>query len=237
MSVHAATFTDGLPIPEKKRRKKSAPRARTAGVLTKSAATQRRPRTSQILRDLLANNPDVQEFTVDLILREIGITSFGSSLMFFAIPEMIPIPGLAAIMVLPTGAIALQMIGGKRQIVFPEFLRKRTVSRKALAGAIAAVLPVLEKSETVTKPRWKWATDAKAQRILGIFVFLLALSIAFPMPGFNLPQAIGIFTIGLGLVEQDGMIVCLGVIIGLLGMLLLGAVVFGVGSLLGFGGR
>lgn len=238
MSAHAASASDIFPLPEKARRKKSAPRAKTSGTLTRRATAQRHSRTSRVLRDLLENHPEVEEFTIEMILREIGPTSFGTSLMFFAIPEVIPIPipGIAAIMVLPSGAIALQMIGGKQQIVLPEFLRKRSVSRKSLAAAIHAVLPVLEKTEKVTRPRWRWATDPKAQRVLGVFIFLLALSIALPMPGFNMLQAVGIFTIGLGLVEQDGLIVCLGVIFGLLGTLLLGAVLFGVTSLLGFGG-
>ncbi len=42
------------------------------------------------------------------------------------------------------------------------------------------------------------------------------------MPGFNMAQAIGMFIIGLGLVEKDGLLVCAGVIIGLLGVVLLG---------------
>lgn len=47
-------------------------------------------------------------------------------------------------------------------------------------------------------------------------------------------QAIGMFIIGLGLVEKDGLLVCAGVVIGLLGVVLLGAVMFGLGALLGF---
>jgi hypothetical protein len=234
-----------IPAPAKPRRpKKAAPRARVetpTQPLAKKAAprAQRAVRTSKILRDLLANNPGVQDFTVEMILGQIGTTSFGTSLMFFAIPEVLPlpIPGVSAIVVLPTGAIALQMAAGKKQIILPQFLRNRSVPRKALAAAIYAILPILEKSEKVTKPRWKWATDAKAQRILGVFIFLLAAGIALPLPGFNMPQAIAIFTIGLGLVEQDGLIVCLGVVIGLLSLVLLGAVLFGLSSLLGFGGQ
>lgn len=234
-----------IPAPAKPRRqKKAAPRAKAASptkTLVQKAAprAQRAVRTSKILRDLLVNNPDVENFTVEMILGEIGTTSFGTSLMFFAIPEVIPlpIPGISAIVVLPTGAIALQMATGKQQVILPKFLRDRAVPRKALAAAIAAILPVLERSEKVTKPRWKWATDAKAQRILGVFIFLLAAGIALPLPGFNMPQAIAIFTIGLGLVEQDGLVVCIGVVIGILSLVLLGAVLFGLSSLLGFGGQ
>jgi hypothetical protein len=62
------------------------------------------PRTSQILADILLKNPKDEYFTVAKLLEEIGTTSFGTSLMFFAIPEVIPIPipGMSALVVLPT---------------------------------------------------------------------------------------------------------------------------------------
>ena len=194
-------------------------------------------RTSQILRDLLANNPNVVDFSVERIVNSIGGSSFGTSLMFFAIPEVvpIPIPGLAAIVVIPTAVISAQMAVGHKQIRLPKFILKKTVSRKALAAAIHAILPVLEKAEKVSKPRWKWATTPLAKRLLGIFIFILALSIAFPMPGFNMPQAISTFIIALGLVEDDGILVAAGVLAGLASLALLGGVVFGLFSFLGFG--
>jgi hypothetical protein len=187
-------------------------------------------RTSELLRDLLAKNPTLENFTVENILGSIGNTSFGASLMFFSIPEVIPIPipAIAALVVLPTAAISIQMVAGKRQIKLPQFLLKRSVPRKALAVAINAILPVLEKAEKRMKRRWEWATDEKAQRLLGVFIFLLAVSIAFPVPGFNMPQAIAVFVIGLGLVEKDGLVVAIGVLIGIAAVAVLGAVVFGL---------
>lgn len=203
----------------------------------KKLPSSRRARTSQILREILANNPDVEDFTVEKIVNSIGETSFGTSLMFFAIPEVVPIPvpGLAAIVVIPTAVISGQMAVGHKQIRLPKFILKKTVPRKALAAAIRAILPILEKVEKVSKPRWKWATTPVAKRLLGVFIFILALSIAFPMPGFNMPQAISTFIIALGLVEDDGILVTAGVIGGLASLALLGGVVFGLFSFLGFG--
>jgi hypothetical protein len=208
--------------------------ARTA---KKTAVSTRKKRTSQILRDLLADNPDLQEFTVEKIVNSIGESSFGTSLMFFAIPEVvpIPIPGIAAIVVIPTAVISAQMAMGQRQIRLPKFMLKKTVTRKSLAAAIHAILPFLEKVERVAKPRWKWATTPLAKRLLGVFIFILALAIAFPMPGFNMPQAISTFIIALGLVEDDGKLVAAGVLAGLASLALLGGVVFGLFSFLGFG--
>lgn len=208
-------------------------------IKTKKAPTAEKTRTSQVLRNLLANHPDVTEFTVEQIVSAIGETSFGTSLMFFAVPEVIPIPvpGLATIVVMPTAVIAGQMAMGHQQIRLPRFIQKKMVTRKALAAAIHAVLPFLEKAEKVAKPRWKWATTPLAKRLLGVFIFILALSIAFPMPGFNMPQAISTFIIALGLVEEDGLLIAAGVLAGLASLALLGGAVFGVFSFLGLGRR
>jgi len=193
-------------------------------------------RTSEVLKSILTKNPDLEFFTVEKIISEIGTAPFGTTLMFFAIPEVIPIPipGVSALVVLPTGYVSYQMATGRRQIKLPKFLLNRVVPRKALAAAIHAVLPALKKAEKVSKPRWKWASTPAAQRLLGLFIFILALAIAFPLPGFNMPQAIAIFIIGLGLVEKDGLLICAGVVLGIASLLLLGTVVLGLSSLLGF---
>jgi hypothetical protein len=255
MSASAATTLDGPGAKTKKstvrnqpiRRKVGEKASAVSGVARKTQTgtrspgkkllSARRPRTSQILREILANNPDTQDFTVEKIVNSIGESSFGTSLMFFAIPEVVPIPvpGLAAIVVIPTAVISGQMAAGHKQIRLPKFILKKTVPRKALAAAIRAILPLLEKAEKVSRPRWKWATTPLAKRLLGVFIFILALSIAFPMPGFNMPQAISTFIIALGLVEDDGILVAAGVIAGLASLALLGGVVFGLFSFLGFG--
>jgi hypothetical protein len=218
-----------------------SPERRGLRTLTNKTSSSKKARTSQILRDILAKNPNVQDFTVEKIVNSIGESSFGTSLMFFAIPEVVPIPvpGLAAIVVIPTAVISAQMAVGHKQIKLPKFILKKTVPRKALAAALHAILPLLEKAEKVSKPRWKWATTPLAKRLLGVFIFILALSIAFPMPGFNMPQAISSFIIALGLVEDDGILVIGGVIAGLASLALLGGVVFGLFSFLnlGFGSR
>jgi len=147
---------------------------------------------------------------------------------------MLPIPGISTLVVIPTGTIAGQMIAGKKQIRLPKFILKRTVPRRSLAVAIHTILPILEKAEKVAKPRWQWASHPAAQRILGLFIFILALAIAFPIPGFNVPQAISIFIIALGLVEKDGLTILIGVIAGLASLVLLGGVVMGIFSFFGF---
>ena len=208
-------------------------KAKTAPLVRKSRAVPA-VRTSQILREILTKNPTVKNFTVKKIVESIGDTTFGTSLMFFSIPGMLPIPGISTLVVIPTSTIAGQMIAGKKQIRLPKFILKRTVPRRSLSVAIHTILPLLEKAEKVAKPRWQWASHPATQRILGLFIFVLALAIAFPIPGFNAPQAVSVFIIALGLVEKDGLTIFIGVIAGLASLVLLGGVVMGIFSLFGF---
>jgi hypothetical protein len=216
--------------------KKTVTKTATARTKTKRAAkVADHIHTSKLLRDLLEKNPD-KSFSVEKIVASIGGTSaFGTSLMVFSLPEVlpIPIPGLSAIVVLPVGVISAQMAAGNGQLKLPKYLLKRTIHRKALATAIHAILPFLEKAEKYVKPRWDWAVHPVSQRFIGVFVFILALAIAMPVPGTNMPLAIAIFIIAMGLVEKDGRLITLGILLGLASFALLGGIILGALSLLG----
>jgi hypothetical protein len=203
------------------------PKVRKVSKAPKSAAGQA-PRTSEILRGLLEHKE--KSITVQKILGSLGTSSFGTSLMAFAIPEVlpIPIPGLFAIVVIPTGIISAQMAMGKKEITLPKWLLKRSVPRKPLAGAIRAILPLLERLERAVKPRWKWMTSAPAKRFLGAYILFLSGLMALPIPGTNMPLAIAIFAIALGLVERDGAMITAGILIGLASMALLGGIFAGL---------
>ncbi len=189
-------------------------------------------RTSAVLKALLENNSD-EWFTVEQICAGLGTSSFGVSLLAFSIPEVVPIPvpGISAIVALPTSVVSAQMIAGKKELRLPKWLLKRKVPRKALAAAIHAVLPALKRIEKGAKPRGRWVSNPLTQRLLGLFIFVLALFIALPIPATNMPPAIAIFVTSLGMVERDGVLICVGVLIGLASMVLIGAIALGSFSL------
>jgi hypothetical protein len=211
---------------------------RRAGTIKKRATRKKArapvPRTSEILRGLLDNNKD-GSFTVKKILAVLGPTSFGTSLMAFSIPEVlpIPVPGISAIVALPTGIISAQMALGKGEITLPKWLLKRSVPRKPLAAAIRSILPILERLERTVRPRWKWTTSRPAKKFLGMYIFFLAFLMALPVPGTNMPLAIAVFVIALGLVERDGAMITAGILIGLAAMALLGGIFAGIMALFG----
>ena len=202
-------------------------RPRRALAKAEPAAPPRR--ISAVLRSLLEDNED-RSFTVEKISKAMGSSSFGASLLVFSIPEVVPlpVPGLSAVVALPTATIAAQMIAGYREVRLPKWLLKRKVPRKALEKAIRAVLPVLERAERTTRARGRWVTHPVTQRLLGVFLFLLALIIALPVPGTNVPPALGVFITGLGMAERDGLAIALGVLVGLASMALIGGVALGM---------
>jgi hypothetical protein len=159
-----------------KRVRKAVRTAATAGSRRKSSKAKAAvPRTSDILRKLISDESQ-QALTVEQIVKGLGPTSFGTSLMVFSIPEVLPIPlpGMTAAVVIPTGIISSQLIRGKREIRLPNALLKRSIPRKAFAVAVGAILPFLERAERGTRARWRWASNPVAKRFLGLFILVMA---------------------------------------------------------------
>lgn len=214
--------------------KKSVSKANSSAPKTEAdTVPSQAQKTSAVLKALLENNSD-DWFTVEQICAGLGTSSFGVSLLAFSIPEVVPIPvpGISAIVALPTAVVSAQMIAGKKELRLPAWVLKRKIPRKALSAAIHAVLPALKRIEKGAKPRGRWVSNPLTQRLLGLFIFLLALFIALPIPGTNMPPAIAIFITSLGMVERDGLLICVGILIGLASMVLIGAVAIGSLSLL-----
>jgi hypothetical protein len=178
-------------------------------------------RSSDVLRGVLAKNPGVQTFTIERILASIGSDRVEASMMMFSLPAIVPVSGPSGLVTLPTGAIGCQIAAGRKQVRLPRYILKKTVSRKSLAVAIHAILPILEAAEKVVRPRWGWACHPLSRRVVGLLVFLLAIAIAYPLFGFNAFHAISIFVISVGLAEQDGLAVMLGVVAGVLSLAVL----------------
>jgi hypothetical protein len=231
----ASPSVDGRTKRGPKRVSKAGRTATSVGSRRKSGKAKAAvPRTSDILKKL-ASDESQPALTVEQIVKGLGPTSFGTSLMVFSIPEVlpIPIPGMTTAVVIPTGIISSQLIRGKREIRLPNALLKRSIPRKAFAAAVRAILPFLERAERGTKPRWRWASNPVAKRFLGVFILIMAAVIALPIPFTNMPAAISIFIISLGMVERDGVLISLGILLGLATIAMIGALGLGILSLFG----
>ncbi|MBV9733316.1 MAG: exopolysaccharide biosynthesis protein [Verrucomicrobia bacterium] len=195
---------------------------------------QTTPRASVILRQLLEDESR-KSLTIEEIVSGLGPRSMPTSLMLFTIPEVlpIPIPGLSTAVVIPTGIISYQMLRGQEDLSLPRWLLDRSVPRSAFSACVNTILPFLEKAEGKVRPRWRWVSSRAAKRFIGFFVLLMAAIVALPIPFTNMPFAIAIFIIALGLAEEDGALICLGLLLGIALVALLGVAAFGILSLFG----
>ncbi len=168
-------------------------------------------RASQMLREILTKNPKAEHFSIRLILETIGDQSAETSLILLSIPGIVPVPEGSELAGIPTSIIASQMVAGRKEVKLPKAILDRSVPRRSLAVAIHVVLPILERAEKAVKPRWLWVSHPITRRLLGIVIFLLALTIAFPFIGVDMLHATSIFIISLGLNERDGLAILIGI--------------------------
>ena len=178
-------------------------------------------RTSEILRGILTKNPGVQQFSIARILTSIGSDRTDASLVMLSMPAMIPVPAPNGVIAGPASVIACQMMAGEKQLTLPRAMLRKFVSRRSLAVAIHAILPLLEAAERVMKPRFRWMSHPHARRAIGLLIFLLAIAIAYPLSGFNVLHALSIFIVSLGLAEQDGLAVLIGIVAGVVSLAIL----------------
>lgn len=154
-----------------------------------------------------------EEFSLEDVLALAGERTFGFLFVLLALPSALPIPapGYSVPFGILLAWLAVQMALGSDQPWLPKQWRSQSIGRERLAGLINAALPWLQKLEILSRPRLVPICRSPLGRlILGGAVTLMGLSMIAPIPGTNTLPAMGIFVVGLGLVDDDGAIALLG---------------------------
>ena len=66
------------------------------------------------------------------------------------------------------------------------------------------------------------------ERLVGLFLLVLAIVLTLPIPFGNWLPAFAISIIALAIVEKDGVAVLIGIVLGVIGLFIAGAVVIGL---------
>jgi hypothetical protein len=173
-------------------------------------------RTSEILLDFTRTFSGERVRLADLD-RLLADRAFGFLLLIFALPNTLPlgIPGLSTLTGIPLALVTAQMVLGMRAPYLPRWLGERSLSRKDFRRLIEKTAPWLQRLERFMKPRWRVFRTPMAERAVGAFCLLLAVVLALPIPFGNVPPAIAVTLISLGLIEEDGLLVSAGLAVGL----------------------
>lgn len=185
-------------------------------------AKQKPSRLSDIVRSMDTS----QDTTIGDLANSLGERAFGALMFIFAVPNAIPMPpGTSAILGLPLVILTWQVLAGRQTLWLPEVVRKRRISKEMLHTFVSKVTPIMAKLERVLKPRLGFIVSSDmAERLIGLVAFPLALILFLPIPFGNIPPALAIACLALGLAERDGAAVVVGYVLSAASVAILAAV-------------
>ncbi|WP_454916732.1 exopolysaccharide biosynthesis protein [Xanthobacter sediminis] len=171
----------------------------------------RTPRTSELLAAVLSAQEGERVAIGDLV-NALRNRAFGILFLIFGIPNCIPMPpGIPVICGIILALIGLQMAMGRQELWLPETIARRTFSRSMLEAIVTRSRPLIEKFESISRPRYAQFAGPVARRVVGATVVLLGILLLLPIPFLgNLPPGIAVCVLGLGLVERDGLVILAG---------------------------
>lgn len=172
--------------------------------------------SSEILLELVAVPEHQEKFTYRSIIKRLDKRAFGIGILLFSLPLVLPfsmIPGFSALFSIPIVIFAIQMIFARKVLWLPRFIADREIPRAKLTKVIKITVPYLKKIEHLLKPRWAFMETRVAEFITGVFIFLLAILLMLPIPFSNIIYSGILVLLSLGIVEKDGLVITIGVIL------------------------
>ncbi len=138
-------------------------------------------------------------------------------ILFLSLPFCIflPFPGFSIPFGLAIMFFSLRILLRKKTYLPKKFLRKK-ISSKILKKIAKKGIWLLKKSKHFLHPRFSWFFKPLGYQISAAFLLLMGffLALPFPIPFTNVLPAWSIFLISLGLIEEDGLFVFLGFVLG-----------------------
>ena len=196
--------------------------------MRRDAQAEHAPRTSQLLRELAFSEGSARISFGEMVER-LRHRSFGLATLVFAVPCMVPLPGLPTVCGVIIMVIAVQMLLGLPGVALPRSLARRGVSRVAFRRLVERALPYVQRLERVSRPRLLMMQHRLGEAMVGCVLLLLGFIVTLPIPIVgNVPPGIAAAIIAIGMSERDGLVVLIGVATTVLAFALSSAMVVAV---------
>jgi hypothetical protein len=166
----------------------------------------RNPQLSSVLATF-ASREHRESATVGDLVTAMGDRAFGALLLCFALPNLLPIPGISTVMAVPLIYVALQLVSGKENCRLPGSVTRRTLRWKYFDR----VLPYIARAERILRPRLAPLVSPGGERVIGLLVIALAGILFLPIPLGNMAPAMSVAILGMALIQKDGLAALLGI--------------------------
>ena len=153
-----------------------------------------RETASEVLHRFTLGRPD-DKVSFGQMLDALGERGFGLLLMLFAIPNLLPFPGVPGVSFVTGMAIlfiSIQLILAKDEPAFPDWVSRKSFNRAQLSKFIVKTNPLLRWLEKPIRPRLSPVVVGFGERLIGVVGVIHALTLALPIPMGNLPQAVAL---------------------------------------------
>ncbi|WDM85663.1 exopolysaccharide biosynthesis protein [Ehrlichia sp. JZT12] len=174
------------------------------------------------LLEEVTNNTDGDRITLFELKTALHARGFGVLMLLFSLPLAIPVPvppGYTTIFSIPLLLFSFQMLLGLQTPWMPKWLEKKSFKRTTLALIVEKTAPILRKAEKLTKSRLLFIFNSFGEKCIAFVSLLCAISIAIPLPLTNFIPAGGVSIMSLGLLNRDGMMVIIGIMISFFGII------------------
>ena len=168
---------------------------------------------SQELQRLMQREGESAPLTLSSLLELSQERMFGVLLVILALPMAIPMPhfGLALPIAVVLVLLGAQMLLGHRLPWLPQRFLDYDMGRGWIQKLLCLGLPWLQRVEQIAQPRFETVcTSLPGKVLLASGVILATLLMALPLPATNSPPAVGILLVGVGLLEEDGLLSLVG---------------------------
>jgi hypothetical protein len=165
--------------------------------------TKQRMPSSQVLEEVIRQAPG-EYVTVGWLTSTLHRHSFGIIILSLGLLAMTPVGSTVPGLIL--AVMAVQLIVGRGEPVFPHFIMTRRLPTKQLLRLGGRAIQVLKYLEKAVHPRWPMTFEA-TKRAVGVMVLLLTIVLLLtPVPLGNVAPAMVISLISLAYVEEDGLL-------------------------------
>lgn len=173
--------------------------------------------TSVLLRKIL-NNLRGHAVNVDYIVAQLDRRSFGG--LFIILGAVALLPGLSVFAGLAMIIPGIQMLVGYSVPKLPKIIGQRQLNVIQLKSLGEKTAKAIEWVEQFVKPRWMLMSSKTMHSFIGILVACLSFAVMLPLPFSNLPAALALLFLSVGLLERDGIMISFGIILAILALII-----------------
>lgn len=170
-------------------------------------------KTSEIMLELSGLGSG-ERITLVQMLKHLRGRAFGILMVLMSVLSLIPnLFGHAIATGFLLVVLGFQMALGFTHIHLPKRILKMSFPRSGITKTMTIAAPKIAFIEKLLKPRLIFITGDIGKRMIGMIVIPLSLLILIPFPLSNIIPSFGILILSLGLIEKDGVVVLIGILI------------------------